>query len=222
MPAPSLISARDLRFDYGGESFALSVDAVEVSSGRSLGLLGPSGAGKTTLLRLLTGLLVPRAGKVWLGETEVSTLQAGMARRFRLEQVGLVFQDFALLDYLTAGENILLPGKFLSGAVASETEKRGRELAERMEIKELWNRPAVRLSQGERQRVAVARALVQRPKFVFADEPTASLDPRRRELVADVLFDYAKEAGAPLVFVTHDSALVERFDETLHVEALIR
>ena len=177
MPAPSLISARDLRFDYGGESFALSVDAVELSSGRSLGLLGPSGAGKTTLLRLLTGLLVPRAGKVWLGETEVSTLQAGMARRFRLEQVGLVFQDFALLDYLTAGENILLPGKFLSGAVASETEKRGRELAERMEIKELWNRPAVRLSQGERQRVAVARALVQRPKFVFADEPTASLSP---------------------------------------------
>ena len=222
MPAPCLISAHDLRFDYGGESFALSVDAVEVPSGRSLGLLGPSGAGKTTLLRLLTGLLVPRAGQVWLGETEVSTLQAALARRFRLEQVGLVFQDFALLEYLTAGENILLPGKFLRGAIASETEKRGRELAARMEIQELWDRPAARLSQGERQRVAVARALVQRPKFVFADEPTASLDPRRRELVADVLFDYSKEAGAPLVFVTHDTALVARFDETLHVEALIR
>jgi putative ABC transport system ATP-binding protein len=222
MPAPSLISARDLRFDYGGESFALSVDAVEVPGGRSLGLLGPSGAGKTTLLRLLTGLLVPREGKVWLGDTEVSTLHAAKARLFRLEQVGLVFQDFALLEYLTAGENILLPGKFLSGAASSEAETRGRELAQRMEINDLWDRPAGRLSQGERQRVAVARALVQRPKFVFADEPTASLDPRRRELVADVLFDYASESGAPLVFVTHDTALVERFDETLHVEALIR
>lgn len=222
MPAPSLISARDLRFEYGGESFALSVDAVEVPGGRSLGLLGPSGAGKTTLLRLLTGLLVPREGKVWLGETEVSTLHAAKARLFRLEQVGLVFQDFALLEYLTAGENILLPGKFLSGAASSDAETRGRELAQRMEINDLWDRPAGRLSQGERQRVAVARALVQRPKFVFADEPTASLDPRRRELVADVLFDYASESGAPLVFVTHDAALVERFDATLHVEALIR
>ncbi|TDU73328.1 putative ABC transport system ATP-binding protein [Prosthecobacter fusiformis] len=213
-----MLSLHDIRFQYPGGAFCLALKTLEVRAGESLVILGPSGGGKTTLLRLMTGLLSPDSGEVICGETRLNRLSPEQRRRFRLEKAGLVFQDFALLDYLTVEENILLPSRFspLSGTISAYA----RELADRLEIASHWRRRAAYLSQGERQRVAIARALAHRPQYVFADEPTASLDTGRRGLVMDLLLDYTQETQASLVMVTHDAELMPLFQKQLRVEDL--
>lgn len=208
------LALSDLRFHYPGSAFHLSVKALAVRAGEPLAILGPSGGGKTTLLRLMTGLLQPASGDVMCGETTLTALSHEARRLFRLKNIGLIFQDFALLDYLTVEENILLPARFHGDQPAPFA----RALAERLEIMPHWNRLAGQLSQGERQRVAIARALAHRPSLVFADEPTASLDAGRRGLVMDLLLEYSRENQASLVMVTHDTELMPLFSKHLRVE----
>jgi putative ABC transport system ATP-binding protein len=216
-----MISITDLSFAYPGSSFRLQVDSLTVAVGQSLALLGPSGVGKTTLLRLMTGLLQPNSGEVKLGAVSLSRLNETNRRAFRLNQVGLVFQDFALLDYLTVEENILLPQRFGKEPLTPAASQAMRGLAERLEIDKHWRKLAGQLSQGERQRVAIARALVHRPRYLFADEPTASLDAVRREVVMDLLQDYIQENEACLIMVTHDTELISRFPVHSKVEDFI-
>jgi putative ABC transport system ATP-binding protein len=213
-----MISITDLSFAYPGSSFRLQVDSLTVAVGQSLALLGPSGVGKTTLLRLMTGLLQPNSGEVKLGAVSLSRLNETNRRAFRLNQVGLVFQDFALLDYLTVEENILLPQRFGKEPLTPAASQAMRGLAERLEIDKHWRKLAGQLSQGERQRVAIARALAHRPRYLFADEPTASLDAVRREVVMDLLQDYIQENEACLIMVTHDTELISRFPVHSKVE----
>ena len=215
MPA---LSITDLEFAYPGGGFELRVPELAVAEGGRFALLGPSGAGKTTLLRLMTGLLRPRAGHIQLGETSLSLLTQPAQRDFRLREIGLVFQDFALLDYLTVAENILLPGRFQTAADSATLVRHARALAERLEVARHWTRLVSQLSQGERQRVAIARALAHQPRYVFADEPTASLDANRRGLVMNLLLDYIGQSGACLVMVTHDAELLSHFPHHARVE----
>lgn len=212
------LAVSDLSFCYPGSAFRLAVKSLSVRAGESLAILGPSGGGKTTLLRLMTGLLAPDRGRVSCGETDLTGLNPEHRRRFRLQNIGLIFQDFALLDYLTVEENILLPTRF--SAKGSEAATAARELAERLEIAPHWRRLTNRLSQGERQRVAIARALAHSPALVFADEPTASLDAGRRSLVMDLLLDYTQKNKASLVMVTHDTELMPLFPNHVRVEEL--
>jgi putative ABC transport system ATP-binding protein len=165
----------------------------------------------------MTGLLQPQSGLVQLGNTALQLLNEAERRAFRLSEVGLVFQDFALLDYLTVEENILLPQRFCSRPSASASDS-ARDLAERLEIGQHWQKLAGQLSQGERQRIAIARALAHKPRFVFADEPTASLDSRRRSRVMDLLMEYTNEQQACLVMVTHDTELMPLFPNHARVE----
>lgn len=212
--------AEHLRFRYPGGGFGLAFDRLELRAGEPLAVLGASGGGKTTLLRLLSGLLLPEAGQVRLdGGEPLGRLSSEARRTLRLRRMGLVFQDFALLDYLTVAENLLLPGRFL-GLEAEPARERARQLAERLEIDAHWQHTAGRLSQGERQRVAVARALVHAPEFVFADEPTASLDPARRGRVMDLLLETSRAAGACLVVVTHDPEVADACPRRLRMEEL--
>jgi putative ABC transport system ATP-binding protein len=217
MPDATGLHVTDLRFAYPGDAFRLHVPKLEIEAGQTLALAGPSGAGKSTLVRLLTGLLAPASGQVRLGDSRVDALSVEQRRAFRLRHVGLVFQDFALLDYLTVIENILLPHEFKGGTDAA-VRGRARGLAEHLQISQYLEKRVSRLSQGERQRVAVARALVHEPRFIFADEPTASLDPSRGRIVVDLMIEDARRRGACLVMVTHDPNLLPMFDQTVRME----
>ncbi|MGV3660973.1 MAG: ABC transporter ATP-binding protein [Prosthecobacter sp.] len=217
-PASGL-HVNDLRFAYPGESggFRLHVPRLDLEGGKALALAGPSGAGKSTLVRLLTGLLPPSAGQIHLGASRLDALSHEQRRAFRLAHIGLVFQDFALLDYLTVGENILLPHQF-RGDAGTAARKRAHDLTGRLQISQYLDKRVSQLSQGERQRVAVARALVHEPQFIFADEPTASLDPSRGRIVVDLLIEDVRQRGACLVMVTHDPNLLPFFDQTVRME----
>ena len=217
MSAPTGLHVSDLRFAYSAESFRVHVPQLDLAAGKALALAGPSGAGKSTLLRLLTGLLTPTAGRVSLGAAQMDTMKHEARRAFRLQHTGLVFQDFALLDYLTVSENILLPHQF-RGEVVTAARTKMLELTQRLHIDRYLDKRVSHLSQGERQRVAVARALVHEPLFVFADEPTASLDPARGRIVVDMLLEDARRRGACLVMVTHDPNLLPLFDQTVRME----
>lgn len=218
-PHPSGITVTGLKFEYPNESFAIRVDSLSVIPGEAVAIVGPSGCGKSTLLRVMAGLLSPNAGSVHMGGRDVHSLSARELREFRLRKVGLVFQDFALLDYLTVEENVLLPTR-LGGFESTSSTGRAHELIEQLGIAQHAKRLTREISQGERQRVAIARALAHAPEFVFADEPTASLDAVRRDKVGELLLDYARRQNAPLVLVTHDPALQDRFDRVVDFKEL--
>ena len=212
-----MLTARDLHFAYARDGFTLRVPELEVQPGETLGLGGPSGTGKTTLLKLLCGILAPDKGTLRLGDSDLLALSTSARRETRLTQCGLVFQDFALLDYLTVEQNVLLPLR-LAGKLAPEHATLAKAMVEKLDIGKHWKKLTSELSQGERQRVAIARALVHRPTVVLADEPTSSLDAKRKVLALEMLTSYTKEANAALVMVTHDTELFTRLDRVVNVE----
>ncbi len=216
-----MIEVRDLAFGYPQGGFALSVKALEVAPGESVAVVGPSGCGKTTLLHLLAGILAPASGSVVVDGIEVSGLGREDRQDFRALAVGLVFQEFELLDYLDVLDNVLLPYR-VSPALTLDDAARQRAVAlvEQVGLAEKQGSIPRRLSQGERQRVAMCRSLVTRPKVLFGDEPTANLDSDNRDHVMDTLFRYSEELRAPLVVVTHDRELHGRFDTVADVREL--
>lgn len=212
---------REAGFSYGDEGFRLFVPKFDLSSGERVALIGPSGSGKTTFLHLLAGILVPREGLVQVGEKELSRLDDFTRRAFRISKLGLVFQDFRLIEYLNARENMLLPYRLGAELRLKESVlDRMRILAERLRVSGLLDSPVKRLSQGERQRVAIGRALLVRPGMILADEPTGNLDPSGKQRIMDLLFDQALELEATLIVVTHDHALLDRFDRVVDFDRI--
>lgn len=211
-----MIRIEGLGFDYGEGEFQLSIPKLEVKSGSTTAFIGPSGSGKTTLLNLIAGIIRADSGRVETCGVEVSALSDEECRRFRITTVGLVFQEFELLEYLTVLDNILLPYRIHSAlSLDSSVRQRAGALAERVGISDKLDRQPRRLSQGERQRVAVCRAVLTGPPLLLTDEPTGNLDPLNRERVLDILFDYVKESGTTLVSVTHDHGILPRFDRVV-------
>jgi putative ABC transport system ATP-binding protein len=211
----------DVRFRYGDDDFALNVAKLELAAGERAAVVGPSGSGKTTLLHLAAGIAVPEAGAVRTCGVEVSALEDAARRRFRIRRVGLVFQEFELLDHLSVLDNVLLPYR-LTRALRLDDAVRARaeSLLDRTGLGGKGTRLADRLSQGERQRVAVCRALVVQPEVLLADEPTGNLDADNKARILDLLLGCAEEAGAALLVVTHDRDLLSRFDRSFDVREL--
>jgi len=218
-----MIQVSHLQFDYTASGFRLGVDTFSVGSNERVALIGPSGSGKTTLLNLLAGILVPRSGQVRVNQLEVSSLDDRSRREFRLRTTGLVFQEFELLEYLTVLDNILLPYR-ISGVLELDAKVRERaaSLAEQVGIRDHLRRYPRQLSQGERQRVAVCRALLPQPPLVLADEPTGNLDPVNRDRVLQIILDYTRAQPAALLLVTHEHELLPRFDRVLDLPQLQR
>lgn len=211
-----MIELRDLEFRYDQSSFALQIGHLRLQEKEHVALVGPSGCGKTTLLNILAGVVLPHAGAVQVANESVARLSDARRRDFRIRKLGLVFQNFELLDYLDVRDNILLPLRVGRGlSVTTALRQRAQELAERLDIADKLGRHPPQLSQGERQRVAVSRALLLQPLVILADEPTGNLDPANKFVVLDLLLDYARETGATLLTVTHDRELLERFDRVV-------
>ena len=211
----------DLHFAYPRGEVSVQVRSLTLGPGETVALVGPSGAGKTTLLRLIAGILEPASGGIAFNGEDLRALTPQARRQMRLARVGVVFQDFALMDYLTAGENMLLPLR-LGGGVTAELEARAKAFADHLEVGKYWAKPTKELSQGEQQRVAIARALVHGPALVLADEPTASLDSARKMTAAQFMLDDARNRHAALIMVTHDPELLPLFDRVVNLEDLAR
>ena len=214
-----MIRVEDLDFAHPG-GFRLRVPRLAVDPGETVAVVGPSGTGKTTLLNLVAGILPSRSGRIEVAGEAVSAMPDRARRRLRARAVGFVFQDFALLDYLTARGNILYPYRIGAGLRLDRAARaRAEALAGACGIAGLLDRRPGRLSQGERQRVALCRALVTEPGVVLADEPTGNLDPANKALILDLLFERTRAAGASLLAVTHDHELLSRFDRVVDLAA---
>ncbi len=217
-----MIEIRDLEFGYPGSGFRLQIPSLRVHAGEKLAVIGPSGSGKTTLLNLVAGILVSETGAVRVADTQISALSDARRRDFRIRNIGFVFQDFALLDYLTVRDNILHPYR-ISGALRLDgtVRERAGRLAERLGVGDKLKRRANNLSQGEKQRVAICRALLPGPRLLLADEATGNLDPRNKARILDLLLDSAGAHGATLLAVTHDHELLPRFDRVVDFAAFL-
>ena len=211
-----MIDIQGLQFSYGDSDFSLQVPELAVARGETVAIVGPSGSGKTTLLNLIAGNAIPRSGTVSANGEEVSGLQDAARRSFRIANIGLVFQEFELLEYLNVLDNILLPYRInRTLKLDAGVRRRAEALAQQVGIADKLQRYANHLSQGEKQRVAVVRALVVRPPLLLADEPTGNLDPANKERVLDILFEYAENNAATLITVTHDHDILHRFQRVI-------
>jgi putative ABC transport system ATP-binding protein len=216
-----MVRCENLRFTYPAESFQLAIGDFSVEKGESVALIGPSGCGKTTLMNLISGILSPADGRVTVNGVVVNDLAMAARQRFRLATIGLVPQNFELLDYLTIRENILLPFRIGSQLrLTSEVEARCGDLAERAGIAAHLGKFPGQLSQGERQRAALCRGLVTSPPLLLADEPTGNLDPENQDKIVSLLLGEAARIGASVLMITHDPVLLPRFDRVVEVMKL--
>ncbi len=206
------IVARGLEQTYlsGGRPLVVlhALDLTVESEG-FVAIVGPSGSGKTTLLGLLAGLDRPSAGNVTVGGVQLTGLSEDARARFRAENVGFVFQTFHLIPTLTAFENVLVPLE-LAGRAGDGAQARAQDLLQRVGLEGREHHYPAQLSGGEQQRVALARAFANRPRILFADEPTGNLDAETGARVVDLLVELNREARTTLVLVTHDPDLAGR------------
>jgi putative ABC transport system ATP-binding protein len=213
------IEARSVthRFDAGA-SGVTAVDNVSLAleAGEFVAILGPSGSGKTTLLSILGGLLTPTVGEVRIGGRSLRGMKSAQLTEIRARRVGFVFQTHNLVPYLTALENLEIIGGMLAGNPgASELRRRSRGLLEELGLEDRTGHLPATLSVGERQRVAVARALLNEPSVLLVDEPTASLDTERGEEVVAMLAAQATQRRVAVVMVTHDQRMAAHADRAL-------
>ncbi len=215
-----MINIRDMTFRYGRSDFSLAVPSLTVPEGTHVALIGPSGSGKSTLINLMAGILVPDEGTVSVGGQPVSDLSESVRRAFRLSRIGMIFQSLALLPYLTVRDNVLLPVRLGGQAADDETVARYRELLAAVGLTGQGRRYPGQLSQGEQQRVAICRALINRPQVVLADEPTGNLDHDNAAGVLDLMLAQVRASGATLLMATHDRSLYDAFDKVVDITDL--
>jgi len=208
-----VVQIADLHFAWGATP-CLDIARFDVAAGEQVLLHGPSGSGKSTLLNLLAGVLLPRAGELRVLGRSLPRLGGAERDRFRVDHIGLIFQQFNLIPYLSALDNVLLPCRFSARRRerAGDVRATAARLLRHLDLDEtLWGRPAAALSVGQQQRVAAARAVIGTPELVIADEPTSALDAERQDAFLELLLADCAAVGAALLFVSHDRRLAGRF-----------
>lgn len=209
------LTATGVTFDFGGEQVVRDVD-LAIGPGERLALVGPSGSGKSTLLHLLAGVLVPTEGAVAFGESPLSRLNADDRAAIRLRDFGFVFQFAELLPELSLRENVELPCRILGQNRASYRSS-AQDLLDVLGVSDVADRPPSKVSGGQRQRAAIARALVHRPAVVFADEPTGALDQETGAAALRALLGLSESMGSTIVVVTHDDRIAAQLDRVVHL-----
>lgn len=215
----SAIHLTQLRFHWPHQHKpCIDIPSLTLARGERVFLHGPSGSGKSTLLGLLGGVVTPQHGAICLLGTDLTGLSSAKRNRFRADHIGFIFQQFNLLPWLSALDNILLPSAFSERRRqrAGDLRTEAHRLFTQLDLSpELWGRPASALSVGQQQRVAAARALIGRPEILIADEPTSALDAPRQQAFIDLLLAEARAVDAALLFVSHDARLAAHFDHTV-------
>ena len=221
-----MIALSDLLFRWSGQaSPCLDIPELALAAGERVFLHGASGSGKSTLLAVLGGVAVPERGQVELLGQDIVALGAHRRDAFRADHIGFIFQQFNLLPWLSARDNVLLPCTFSARrhARAGDPPAEAARLLQRLDLSaSLWDSPAAQLSVGQQQRVAAARALIGRPEILIADEPTSALDAPRQQAFVVLLLTEAAAVGATLLFVSHDQRLAAHFDRVLPMSAINR
>ena len=211
-----MIEIRNIRKSFGALEVLKGID-LDIAKGEIVSIVGPSGAGKTTLLQIMGTLDKADAGTVMIDGVAVETLNARKISDFRNKRIGFVFQFHQLLPEFTALENVMIPA-YIGKVSEREAKERARELLDFMGLANRSGHKPGELSGGEKQRVAVARALMNRPSVVFADEPSGSLDTKNKEELHRLFFDLRDKYGQTFVIVTHDDELASLTDRAIHMK----
>ena len=210
-----MIQLEGITKSFGSLHVLKGID-LTINKGEVVSIVGPSGAGKTTLLQIMGTLDKPDSGRIVLNGTEVNRLKEKELSAFRNKEIGFVFQFHQLLPEFTALENVMIPA-LIQGVSASEAKKKAREMLDFLGLSERASHKPAELSGGEEQRVAVARALINHPAVVLADEPSGSLDTQNKIELHRLFFDLRDKLGQTFVIVTHDEELAAQTDRTIHM-----
>ncbi len=213
---PLALEIKNVEFSYG-EQKILSIPELEIQSGQMVFLFGPSGSGKSTLLELLAGVLKPNSGDLILNGENLSRLNMAELDHFRAANIGYIFQNFNLIPFLTVLENIQLPFLFQTTNFDSTLLS---HLVDRLGLTQFVDRSVSQLSVGQQQRVAVARALLKKPKLILADEPTSALDYDHREGFLKLLFELSRQERTTVLFVSHDRTIEKLFDRAVNLKEI--
>ena len=211
-----MIDIKGITKSFGSLKVLKGID-LHIKKGEIVSIVGPSGAGKTTLLQIIGTLDKPNKGSITIDGVDVSTLSTKKLSDFRNKHIGFVFQFHQLLPEFTALENIMIPA-YIAGKSNKEAMKRANDLLDFMGLSDRANHKPAELSGGEKQRVAVARALVNNPAVILADEPSGSLDSKNKTELHQLFFDLRDKFGQTFVIVTHDEGLAEITDRTIHMK----
>lgn len=210
-----MIEIKNIRKSFGSLEVLRGID-LTINKGEVVSIVGPSGAGKTTLLQIIGTLDKPDTGTIYVDGIDVTTLSQKKLSDFRNEHIGFVFQFHQLLPEFTAIENVMIPA-YIAGVSNKEARKRAEDLLGFMGLSERAHHKPNELSGGEKQRVAVARALINNPAVILADEPSGSLDSKNKEELHQLFFDLRDKFGQTFVIVTHDESLAQLTDRTIHM-----
>ncbi len=210
-----MIKAENIRKSFGNLQVLKGIN-LDIPGGNVYSVVGASGAGKTTLLLILGTLSKPDAGEIFYGDKKISAFSEKELSEFRNKQIGFVFQFHHLLPEFTALENICIPA-FIARRTKREAEREAMKLIEYLGLTDRKDHKPSELSGGEKQRVAVARALINKPSVVLADEPSGNLDSANRDELHDLLFKLRDDFGQTFVIVTHDDHFAERSDKIIHI-----
>ena len=211
-----MIDIKNITKSFGSLQVLKGID-LHIDKGEIVSIVGPSGAGKTTLLQIIGTLDRPDTGHIQINYVDVTRLGQKQLSDFRNRNIGFVFQFHQLLPEFTALENIMIPA-FIAGKSHKEAKSRAEELLRFMNLSDRATHKPAELSGGEKQRVAVARALVNNPAVILADEPTGSLDSQNKQELHQLFFDLRQEFGQTFVIVTHDEELAQLTDRTIHLK----
>ena len=214
-----ILQISDLHFQYPASDFKIEVSDIKITQGSKIAISGKSGSGKTTLIHLISGILKPQSGEILFFDESITDMNDNDIRKHRISNIGFIFQEFELLDYLNVMDNLVLPYKInKSLSLDEEIKDKAKEIANRIGIGNKLDQHPEQLSGGERQRLAIARALITSPPLIIADEPTGNLDDKTSNIVMDEITDQVSYTNSTLIMISHNNKLISSFDEIIDIQ----
>ena len=214
-----ILQIRDLHFQYPASDFKIKISDIKITKGSKIAISGKSGSGKTTLIHLISGILKPQSGEILFYDKSITDMNDKEIRKHRISNIGFIFQEFELLEYLNVMDNLILPYKINKSLVLdAEIKDKAKEIANRIGIGNKLDQHPKQLSGGERQRLAIARALITSPPLIIADEPTGNLDEKTSNIVMDEITDQVSYTNSTLIMISHNNELISSFDEIIDIQ----